>query len=106
MRETRVRSLTKSVSWRLIGIAMQVAITYGFIRNWSDTLGITGIFQTLRFILYYFHERMWERIRWGREHHPLAHLKLRPDITGEEIEAIREFLAQQEYLHKAPEYQI
>ncbi|MBM4031633.1 MAG: DUF2061 domain-containing protein [Planctomycetes bacterium] len=106
MRETRIRSLTKSISWRLIGIVMQIVITYAFTRSWGDTLGITSIFQTLRFLLYYFHERMWEQIRWGRELHPLAHLRLRPDLTREDIEAIRQLLAEEEYLHEAPEYQI
>ncbi len=104
--ESRARSLVKSISWRLVGIVMQAAITYGFTRSWGDTLGITSIFQTLRFVLYYVHERMWDRILWGRKHHPLAHLRLRPDLSREDIEAIRELLAEQQYLHEEPEYQI
>lgn len=104
--ESRLRSLTKSISWRIIGIIMQIIITYGFTRDWSNTLGITSIFQTLRFILYYFHERAWHRITWGRQMHPLAHLTLRPDLTREDIEAIRRLLAEQEYLREPPEYQI
>ncbi|HPD13951.1 MAG TPA: DUF2061 domain-containing protein [Planctomycetota bacterium] len=104
--ESRLRSLTKSVSWRIIGIIMQLFITYAFTRDWSNTLGITSIFQTLRFLLYYFHERAWERITWGRKVHPLAHLTLRPDLDREDIEAIRRLLAEAEYLHEAPEYQI
>lgn len=104
--ESRTRSLVKSISWRIIGIVMQAAITYAFTRSWGDTLGITGIFQSLRFVLYYFHERMWQRILWGRRQHPLAHLTLRADLTTGDVEAIQELLAEQEYLHKEPEYQI
>jgi uncharacterized membrane protein len=85
---------------------MQLVITYGFVGDWRSTVGITSVFQTLRFILYYFHERMWLRIAWGRRHHPLAHLEVRPDLTRDDIEAIRELLAEQEYLQKTPEYQI
>ncbi|MBM4038525.1 MAG: DUF2061 domain-containing protein [Planctomycetes bacterium] len=104
--DSHARSIVKSVSWRIIGIIMQIVITYGFIGNWANTLGITSIFQTLRFILYYFHERAWERILWGRKLHPLSHFQMRPDLTREEIEAIRRYLAEQQYLHEAPDYQI
>ena len=104
--ESCLRSWTKSLSWRIIGVFMQGVITYLFTRSWSETLGITSIFQSLRFVLYYFHERAWQRIQWGRKVHPLAHLAMRPDLDGKDVEDIRRLLAAKEYLHEGPEYEI
>jgi uncharacterized membrane protein len=33
----------------------------------EQTTLITIAFHTIRLVLYYYHERVWERVRWGRE---------------------------------------
>lgn len=96
--ETHLRSWAKSTSWRITGILILGGISYAFTRNWEQTTWITSIFHTLRFALYYLHERWWERISWGRIKHPLSHLPVKKDLTPEDHEAIRNFLRERKCL--------
>ena len=63
--ESRKRSMVKSVMWRLIGVFVLGVITWVITKNVEATTTITVLFHTINFILYYFHERFWERIEWG-----------------------------------------
>jgi len=67
--DTRTRSWVKSIVWRLIGIFLLGAIAYLVIGRWEEVSIVTLAFHSLRLILYYFHERLWERISWGRLNH-------------------------------------
>lgn len=65
------RSLVKSITWRIIGIAIMPIIIYLVYRFIGTDVGnvalwSTAIFHGIRIVLYYYHERIWERIRWGR----------------------------------------
>ena len=63
--ESKKRSLVKSLVWRIIGIFVLGAITWAFTQNVEVTTAVTIIFHTIRFILYYIHERAWDKIEWG-----------------------------------------
>lgn len=67
MRDTRLRSWIKSLSWRLLGILILGGISWVYTRDIQQTTIITMTFHTIRLILYYFHERFWEKIKWGRK---------------------------------------
>jgi uncharacterized membrane protein len=66
MGDTRKRSLAKTIVWRLIGILILGGIAWAFTHSWTETTYITIAFHIIRTILYYYHERMWDRIEWGR----------------------------------------
>lgn len=93
-----MRSWAKSVSWRIIGVFILGGISYAFTRDWEQTTWITIIFHGVRLVLYYFHERWWERISWGRHKHPLSHLPVKEPITPEDDEAIRNLLRERKCL--------
>lgn len=65
--ETRKRSAVKSISWRLFGLL------FTFVTAWLVTgsvrAGVTiGLADFLVKIgTFYAHERMWQRVRWGKE---------------------------------------
>jgi uncharacterized membrane protein len=65
--DTPLRSWTKSFTWRFIGILILFPLTYAFTKRWESATAVTFSFHILRMILYYFHERFWERISWGRK---------------------------------------
>ncbi len=94
-----MRSMAKSVTWRVFGIILLAVITY-FTTGGSlkDTTIITLLFHGIRFVLYYFHERLWERFRWGRITHPLANLPVKGELTPADMEAVREKLRQLGYV--------
>ena len=94
---THARSIAKSVTWRLVGVVILGVIAYAVTRNWAATTGITVIFHSVRLVLYYFHERLWERARRGRIAHPLSHLPVRRNLSEEDHASIRKFLEEQQY---------
>lgn len=90
--DTKKRSLTKSITWRVIGVILLGLISYMITGNWKEMTIITVLFHSIRVILYYYHERIWEGISWGRLKHPLAELPVKEKLTPEDLETIREKL--------------
>jgi len=64
--DLKIRSWVKSFTWRIIGVLILLPLTYVFTGNWESAGGITLSFNVIRMLLYYFHERAWENISWGR----------------------------------------
>ncbi len=60
------RSLTKTLTYRLVIVVMIFTVTYLVTKKTSEALQITGWNTALATIIYYAHERIWSRIRWGR----------------------------------------
>ena len=66
--ETNKRSLVKTITWRLTGSGATFLIAYVMTGNLAIA-GVIGITQMIsNTVLYYIHERMWNKIKWGREH--------------------------------------
>lgn len=62
MSETKVRSGSKSVIWRIVGIIILAIVTYVYTRNWIQTGMVTVIHHVVFLLVFYFHERAW--LRW------------------------------------------
>ena len=63
MNETRIRSVNKSVIWRIMGILILAIITYAYTREWIQTGLITVIHHGIFLVVFYFHERLWLKIK-------------------------------------------
>lgn len=64
--ETKLRSVVKSIVWRIIATLNGIFFAYLFVGNWNDSFKI-GIFANISgMILYYIHERVWNKIKWKR----------------------------------------
>jgi uncharacterized membrane protein len=64
--ESNSRSLVKTISWRLTGSGATFLVSY-LISNDFSVAGTIAIVQLVtNTFLYYFHERIWNKIRWGR----------------------------------------
>jgi uncharacterized membrane protein len=60
------RSLVKTVSWRVTGSSATFLIAYLMTGNLA-VAGVIGVIQMIsNTILYYFHERIWNKISWGK----------------------------------------
>lgn len=66
MSEKSYRSIIKSVSWRTIGTVDTILISFLITGKVTLALSIGGIEVFTKMILYYFHERAWNRIKFGR----------------------------------------
>ena len=64
--ETLKRSLLKTISWRVIGTLDTVVIAYLITDKVNEALTIGGIELISKMVLYFFHERTWNTIRWGK----------------------------------------
>jgi len=59
-------SLIKSVTYRIIAFLILMIITWYATNNLVQTTFISVTFQTIQLFLYYIHERLWERVNWGK----------------------------------------
>ncbi len=96
--DTKKRSWVKSITWRIFGVVLLGAISYAITRDWAQMTLITALFHGIRLILYYFHERIWESVAWGRIRHPLAGLPVKEELRPEDLEEVREKLRALGYL--------
>ncbi|MFP2996137.1 DUF2061 domain-containing protein [Spongiivirga sp. MCCC 1A20706] len=56
-------SLLKTISWRIIGTLDTMIISYILTGDLKIAFGIGGIEVVSKMILYYFHERVWNRLK-------------------------------------------
>ena len=64
--DTHPRSIAKSVSYRVLSVAVDATVAYLFTHNIALSAGIVLFVDTYSTVLYYVHERIWAHIRWGR----------------------------------------
>lgn len=65
-KDTPQRSLLKAISWRVLATLTTMIITY-FATGSLDWALMVGAFDVvIKLILYYFHERLWTNIQWGK----------------------------------------
>ena len=60
------RSLAKTISWRVIGTIDTVLISWLITGAITLALSIGTIELVSKMILYFFHERAWNKIKWGK----------------------------------------
>lgn len=65
--DSKKRSITKAVSWRVIATVLTVIVAYIFTNTIIASIELTLTAAVLSTILYYIHERVWAMISWGRE---------------------------------------
>lgn len=61
--ETHARSASKSIVWRIMGILILAIITYVYTQKWIQTGLITVIHHGVFLVVFYFHERLWLRVK-------------------------------------------
>ncbi|MFO8130130.1 MAG: DUF2061 domain-containing protein [Bacteroidales bacterium] len=74
-KENPLRSVVKAFSWRIIASLTTFLIVFVIFKRYSDKT-FDEVFQTASFvaiveffskiIFYYFHERLWTNISWGK----------------------------------------
>jgi len=59
-KESRLRSILKTISWRIIATTTTVTIAYFVFGDISNALKVGGIEFFAKMLIYYFHERAWQ----------------------------------------------
>ena len=97
MGDSRKRSLFKTASWRVTATLTTTAIVYVITQRLFFSIGIGSVDLLFKLVLYFLHERIWEKIRWGK--HPLAQIRLKKqDLAEEDIQIITDRLRRLGYL--------
>ena len=65
-KSTRRRSLAKSLSFRMVSITTDLIVIYLFTRKAALSLEIALGANITSTIMYYIHERVWNRVHWGK----------------------------------------
>lgn len=65
--EYRIRSLTKAVTYRILIAVLHFTAVYLLTGMFEAALGFTVVSTVYTSIAYYFHERLWSGIAWGRK---------------------------------------
>ncbi|MDB9954834.1 DUF2061 domain-containing protein [Flavobacteriaceae bacterium] len=60
------RSLLKTISWRIIGTLDTILISWAITGALSLAFSIGFVELVTKMVLYFFHERAWNKINWGR----------------------------------------
>ncbi len=65
--ETKTRSLVKTIIWRIIATLITWGTIYFYIGKLGESIEITLVAALIGMTAYYFHERIWNKIEWGKE---------------------------------------
>ena len=64
---TKKRTLYKSLSWRLVATSMTFVISGAILESFNEVALFIALTELItKFVLYYFHERLWLRLPLGK----------------------------------------
>jgi adenylylsulfate kinase len=66
-KETHARTIVKTISWRILATLTTVSLVYIFIGDVSIALSVGGIEIFLKMLVYFIHERIWDKIKFGKK---------------------------------------
>lgn len=64
--ETNMRSVVKSITFRILATLTTIILVYIFFGRMDIAAVIGGLEVLIKLILYFFHERIWNRVSWGK----------------------------------------
>lgn len=73
MHERKRRSILKAISWRIIGTLDTFLISFLITGKIKFAISISGIELLTKFSLYFMHERIWNKIKFGKERYNIEY---------------------------------
>ena len=64
--ETALRSFVKAYSYRCFGTLTTIIISYFITGKFIVSLGVGAAEMIVKPFIYWCHERVWNKIKWGR----------------------------------------
>jgi adenylylsulfate kinase len=66
MIDTNTRSIIKATTWKMIGFIIIFIVSFLVTSSYQKTLFVTIAYHTIMFLLYFAHEKIWNKIKWGK----------------------------------------
>ena len=60
------RTFVKALTWQLIGFVVMSIVNYYYLGSLRSGIGLSALLAMIGLLIYYLHERLWEKISWGR----------------------------------------
>ena len=86
--EKHTRTIFKTLSWRIVATSTTLLLVYFFTEDIVLSVGVGIIESFLKTLIYYIHERVWNRTDYGRkfeQHIPIETIRY-SNISKEKIE--------------------
>lgn len=64
--ESHKRSIIKAISWRILGSLVTGSLVFIFTGELALAAGLGSIDAIIKVFVYYGHERIWDKIHFGR----------------------------------------
>ncbi len=64
--ESHKRSILKAVTWRVLATLVTILVVYFVTKKVALALGVGFVDAAIKMFVYYAHERVWDRTRFGR----------------------------------------
>ncbi len=64
--EKPLRSIAKALSWRIVGTLDTLVVSYLVTGKIVLAASIATVDFLTKLVLYFFHERIWNKIKWGK----------------------------------------
>lgn len=64
--EKPLRSVVKALSWRVVGTIDTLVVSYYVTGKFTLAASIASVDFLTKLVLYFFHERIWNKIKWGK----------------------------------------
>jgi len=65
-RENPARSVVKAITFRIVIVVADTMVMYLIVRRFDIALSVMAISNISSTIIYIIHERVWNRIHWGK----------------------------------------
>ena len=66
LKERRRRSLTKTLTWRVVASLDTFLISWFVSGEASIGITIASLEVITKLVIYYLHERAWDNVKWGK----------------------------------------
>ena len=73
MNDTNLRSIIKALSWRLTGTVDTFIVSFFVTGELLIAGSIASIEVLTKIVLFWIHERVWDKVKWGRFIKPTTH---------------------------------
>jgi uncharacterized membrane protein len=96
--EAHTRTIVKAISWRALATLTTMTIVFLFTKRIMLSLGV-GLAEIIaKITFYYLHERVWDKISWGKSKHPLSKLAVKRELEPKDMEIIKNKLKELGYM--------
>ena len=67
IKETKARSVLKSVTWRICATLTTFTLVWIFTGKLDTAIMVGGLEAFIKMAIYFFHERLWIKIKFGKK---------------------------------------